>query len=179
MNSPPGRRRNIGILAHIDAGKTSMTERLLFLSGRIREAGDIESGTTTTDYLAVERERGITVKAAAARLDWRDARISLIDTPGHVDFGAEVERSLRALDGAVLLVCGVAGVQSRTETVFRALERRGAPRLAFLNKMDRKGASFTRVLGELRALAGPRALAVQLPWGEGESFHGVIDVLSL
>ena len=176
---PPSRRRNIGILAHIDAGKTSLTERLLYMAGRIREAGDIESGTTATDYLAVERERGITVKAAAARLEWRGTRVSLIDTPGHVDFGAEVERSLRALDGAVLLVCGVAGVQSRTETVYRALERRAASRLFFVNKMDRRGASFSRVLGELEELTGRRALAVCLPWGEGEAFRGVVDLVGL
>ena len=149
--------RDIGILAHIDAGKTSLTERLLYVAGRLRAPGEVDEGTTATDYLEVERERGITVKAAAARLAWSRAgpasgpgegrvgyRLNLIDTPGHVDFGSEVERSLRALDGAVVLLCAVAGVQSRTEHLYRACLRRGVPRIAFINKMDRRGASFER-----------------------------------
>jgi elongation factor G len=175
--------RNIGILAHIDAGKTSLTERLLYVSGHLREPGAVDSGTTATDYLAVERERGITVKAAAARLVWKaggeSLRLNLIDTPGHVDFGGEVERSLRAMDGAVFLLCGVAGVQSRTENLYRACLRRGSPRITFVNKMDRRGASFGRVLSDLRRILDPGAVAIQLPWGEGESFRGVVDLVEM
>jgi len=198
MSGPSPRPiRNIGILAHIDAGKTSLTERILFVSGRIRNAGDIDEGTTATDYLDVERERGITVKAAAAHLEWprraqaeggergtasegvAPLRINLIDTPGHVDFSSEVDRSLRALDGAVVLLCAVAGVQSRTETLFRACVRRGAARLAFVNKMDRRGASFRRAFDDLRRILEPRAVAIHLPWGEGESFRGVVDLVEM
>jgi elongation factor G len=192
--------RNIGILAHIDAGKTSLTERILYVSGRLRLAGDIDEGTTATDYLDVERERGITVKAAAAHLEWRRGaspneaspnaappagrdegalRINLIDTPGHVDFSSEVDRSLRALDGAVVLLCAVAGVQSRTETLFRACVRRGAARLAFVNKMDRKGASFRRAFDDLARILDPNAVAIHLPWGEGESFRGIVDLVEM
>jgi elongation factor G len=179
--------RDIGILAHIDAGKTSLTERLLFVSGRIRSPGDIDEGTTLTDYLDVERERGITVKAAAANLEWERMppgppvalRINLIDTPGHVDFSSEVGRSLRALDGAVVLVCAVAGVQSRTEALYRACARRGVARLAFVNKMDRRGASFDRALGDFVRMLDPGAVAIQIPWGEGEAFHGVVDLVDL
>ncbi len=196
--------RNIGILAHIDAGKTSLTERILYVSGRIRAPGDIDEGTTATDYLAVERERGITVKAAAAHLEWPLPeggeqggapngagggpiepgagdllRVNLIDTPGHVDFSSEVDRSLRALDGVVLLLCGVAGVQSRTETLFKACRRRGAARLCFVNKMDRKGASFKRAFEDMSRLLDPGAVAIAMPWGEGESFRGVIDLIGM
>jgi elongation factor G len=179
--------RDIGILAHIDAGKTSLTERILYVSGRIRSPGDIDLGTTATDYLEVERERGITVKAAAAHFEWerrlpgasRSYRVNLIDTPGHVDFSTEVGRSLHALDGAVVLVCAVAGVQSRTEALYRACARRGAARLAFVNKMDRRGASFERAYGEIASSLDPGALAIQLPWGEGEAFRGVVDLVDL
>jgi elongation factor G len=176
-NAPCLPLRDIGILAHIDAGKTSLTERLLFVSGRIRQAGDIDEGTTATDYLEVERERGITVKAAAANLEWKGIRVNLIDTPGHVDFSSEVGRSLHALDGAVVLVCAVAGVQSRTEALYRACARRGVARLAFVNKMDRRGASFDRAFGDIKRALDPAALAIQLPWGEGESFRGVVDLV--
>lgn len=178
--------RNIGILAHIDAGKTSLTERILYVSGRIRRPGSIDEGTATTDYLDVERERGITVKAAAAHLEWHTSaptessvRINLIDTPGHVDFASEVDRSLRALDGAVVLLCAVAGVQSRTETLFRACSRRGAAHLAFVNKMDRRGASFKRTFDDIVRVLDPRAVAIHLPWGEAESFHGLVDLVSM
>jgi elongation factor G len=170
--------RNFGIFAHIDAGKTSLTERILLLSGRIRAAGSVDEGTTATDYLAVERERGITVKAACVRLAWRGLTMNLIDTPGHVDFGAEVERSLRVLDGAVVALCGVAGVQSRTETILGHCQRRGLPLVAFVNKMDRRGASFERVFAEFSALA-PNAVALQIPWGEGPDFRGLVDLLSM
>jgi elongation factor G len=170
--------RNIGIFAHIDAGKTSLTERILYLAGRLRQPGTVDSGTTTTDYLKVERERGITVKAACVRLDWRGSPINLIDTPGHVDFGAEVERSMRVLDGLVIALCAVAGVQSRTEGILKTSSKRDLPRIAFVNKMDRKGASFVRASAELAEL-DPRALPVQLPLGEGSDFRGILDLASL
>ena len=171
--------RDIGILAHIDAGKTSLTERLLYVSGSIRSPGDIDRGTTVTDYLDVERERGITVKAAAAHFVWKGRRVNLIDTPGHVDFSSEVGRSLHALDGALVLVCAVAGVQSRTEALYRACSRRGVARLAFVNKMDRRGASFERAFGDIAGLLDAGAIATQLPWGEGESFRGVVDLVGM
>jgi elongation factor G len=175
--------RNIGILAHIDAGKTSITERLLYVTGRLRAPGAVDEGTTTTDFLAVERERGITVKAAAAHIGWRrsgaEFRINLIDTPGHVDFSSEVERSLRALDGAVVVLCAVAGVQSRTETLYLACRKRGAARLVFVNKMDRRGASFVRAADDLNRLLDDGAVPVQLPWGEGEAFRGVVDIVEM
>ena len=189
MYSPPPKPplRDIGILAHIDAGKTSLTERILFVSGRIRQAGDIDEGTTVTDFLAVERERGITVKAAAINFEWerrlpgeaRRYRVNLIDTPGHVDFSTEVKRSLHALDGAVVLVCAVAGVQSRTEALYRACVRRGVPRLAFVNKMDRRGASFARAKEDVASGLDPGTLAIQLPWGEGDAFRGVVDLVEM
>ncbi len=175
--------RNIGILAHIDAGKTSLTERLLYVTGRLRAPGAVDEGTTTTDFLAVERERGITVKAAAAHIGWRrsgaECRINLIDTPGHVDFSSEVERSLRALDGAIVVLCAVAGVQSRTETLYRACRKRGAGRLVFVNKMDRRGASFVRAVDDLKRILDEGAVPVQLPWGEGEAFRGVVDLVEM
>ena len=180
MNEPSHRAlRDIGILAHIDAGKTSLTERILFVSGRIRSPGDIDEGTTVTDYLAVERERGITIKAAAANLEWGPLRINLIDTPGHVDFSSEVGRSLRALDGAVVLICAVAGVQSRTEALYRTCARRGVARLAFVNKMDRRGASFERAIGDFVRILDPGAIAIQIPMGEGEAFHGIVDLVEM
>jgi elongation factor G len=191
-SSPISPLRDIGILAHIDAGKTSLTERILFVTGRIRSPGDIDDGTTVTDYLAVERERGITVKAAAINFMWErpsvagagggvasSYRVNLIDTPGHVDFSTEVRRSLHALDGAVVLVCAVAGVQSRTESLYRACVRRGAPRIVFVNKMDRRGASFERALGDVVSELDPDIVAIQLPWGEGESFRGVVDLVDM
>lgn len=170
--------RNMGIFAHIDAGKTSLTERILFLSGRRRVAGSVDEGTTATDFLGVERERGITVKAACVRIDWKGSSINLIDTPGHVDFGAEVERSMRVLDGAVLVLCGVAGVQARTEGILKAVTRRNLPRIAFVNKMDRKGASFERAVSELAEL-DRGAVPVQLPYGEGPDFKGILDLVSM
>ena len=170
--------RNMGIFAHIDAGKTSLTERILFLSGRRRVAGTVDEGTTATDFLRVERERGITVKAACVQIDWKASSINLIDTPGHVDFGAEVERSLRVLDGAVLVLCAVAGVQARTEGILKAAARRRLPRVAFVNKMDRRGASFERAVSELSGL-DRGAVPVQLPHGEGPDFAGILDLVSL
>ncbi len=171
--------RNIGILAHIDAGKTSLTERLLHVAGLRPIAGGVDEGTTATDYLAVERERGITVKAASVNLEWRGISVHLIDTPGHVDFGAEVDRSMRALDGAILAVCAVAGVQSRTEVLIGACRKTGLPRLVFVNKEDRRGADFSSVVEDLRSGPEPGILAVQMPWGEGENFRGIIDLVHM
>jgi elongation factor G len=155
--------RNIGFLAHIDAGKTSVTEAVLLAAGAIRAAGSVDQGSTETDWMDIERERGITINAAATHCAWGGARISILDTPGHVDFGAEVTRSLRILDGAVALLCGVAGVQAQTEAIWRSCDRAGLPRLAFINKLDRRGASFERVLRDMGRKLGCRALAIQYP----------------
>jgi len=180
MDSPQTRRiRTLGILAHIDAGKTSLTERLLYVSGRIRQAGAVDQGTTATDYLEIERERGITVKAAAVGLSWKGVDVRIVDTPGHVDFGGEVARSVRVLDSAIVLLCGVAGIQSRTEAIFKACESRSLPRIYFINKLDRRGASFDRVYSELRGSLDSRAIALQLPIGMGEGFSGLVDLVSM
>ena len=178
MTPIPTPLRNMGIFAHIDAGKTSLTERILFLSGRIRSAGEVDFGTTSTDYLRVERERGITVKAACVRLSWRETAINLIDTPGHVDFGSEVERSMRVLDGAVLALCAVAGVQSRTETIIKNCAKARLPLVCFVNKMDRRGASFESAFAEFASIC-PGAVRVQLPWGEGPDFRGLVDLVTM
>ncbi|MFZ2636067.1 MAG: GTP-binding protein [Rectinemataceae bacterium] len=171
--------RNIGILAHVDAGKTSLTERVLHVAGVRRDAGDVDSGDTVTDYLSVERSRGITVKAAAVRFDWGGFRFHLIDTPGHVDFGTEVDRAIRVLDGAVIAICAVSGVQARTEVVVKASAGRNLPRICFVNKMDRRGADFDRVVDELRSSLEPGAIAVQMPWFEGGVWRGVVDLLRM
>ena len=142
--------RNIGIVAHIDAGKTTTTERILFYTGKIHKHGDVHDGNTTTDFMVQERERGITIQSAAISCEWKGCAINIIDTPGHVDFTMEVERSLRVLDGAVCVFCAVGGVQPQSETVWRQADRYGVPRLAFVNKMDRMGADYQRVVGELR-----------------------------
>jgi elongation factor G len=171
--------RNVGILAHIDAGKTTLTERILFSTGRIRKLGDVDEGTTETDWMDIERERGITITAAATYCPWRDCRINIIDTPGHVDFTAEVERSLRVLDGAVVVVCAVAGVQSQTETIWRQCDKRRVPRLVFVNKLDRKGAGFDRIVKDLASSFRPCPLPVQLPVGAEAGFRGIIDLLAM
>ncbi|MCX7027961.1 MAG: GTP-binding protein [Spirochaetes bacterium] len=174
----PDHIRNIGVLAHVDAGKTSITERILYLAGLRREAGDVDKGTTATDYLSVERRHGITVKSAAVRFDWKGTAIRLIDTPGHVDFGIEVERALRILDGAVIALCAVSGVQARTEVIARACADRFLPRLYFVNKMDREGADFPGVVQHLRSDLEPKARAVQFPLYEGRKWVGIVDLLS-
>ena len=142
--------RNIGIVAHIDAGKTTTTERILFYTGKIHKHGDVHDGNTTTDFMIQEKERGITIQSAAISCAWKGCDINIIDTPGHVDFTMEVERSLRVLDGAVCVFCAVGGVQPQSETVWRQADRYGVPRLAFVNKMDRMGADFGRVVEEMR-----------------------------
>lgn len=168
--------RNIGILAHVDAGKTSITERILQLAGVKQEAGAVDEGTTSTDYLTVERAHGITIKSAAVRFIWNDRDIHLIDTPGHVDFGSEVDRALRILDGAVIALCAVSGVQARTETISLACRDRGLPRLYFINKMDRAGADFQGVLANLRERLEPAALPVQWPLFVGQKWAGYADL---
>lgn len=171
--------RNIGIVAHIDAGKTTTTERILFYTGKIHKHGDVHDGNTTTDFMIQERERGITIQSAAISCEWEGHAINIIDTPGHVDFTMEVERSLRVLDGAVCVFCAVGGVQPQSETVWRQADRYNVPRLAFINKMDRMGADFARVVGELRDKLHAPACPIELPIGKEEGFKGVIDLLEM
>ncbi|MEI7898974.1 MAG: elongation factor G [bacterium] len=171
--------RNIGIVAHIDAGKTTTTERILFLAGRTHRLGNVDEGNTVTDWMIQERERGITITSAAITCSWRDVRINLIDTPGHVDFTIEVERSLRVLDGAVGVFCAVGGVQPQSETVWRQADRYNVPRIAFINKMDRMGADFESCVCEIRAKLHANPVCVQLPIGQAETFGGVIDLLEM
>ena len=171
--------RNIGIVAHIDAGKTTTTERILFYTGKIHKHGDVHDGNTTTDFMIQERERGITIQSAAISCEWKGHSINIIDTPGHVDFTMEVERSLRVLDGAVCVFCAVGGVQPQSETVWRQADRYNVPRIAFVNKMDRMGADFQRVVSELRDKLKAPACPIELPIGREESFAGVIDLLEM
>jgi elongation factor G len=173
----PDSIRNIGIMAHIDAGKTTVTERILFYTGRLYRMGDVDHGTATMDWMPQERERGITITAAATTCSWRDCQINIIDTPGHVDFTVEVERSLRVLDGAVAVFCAVGGVQPQSETVWHQADRYGVPRIAFVNKMDRQGADFDMVLRMMRDRLGARPLPVFLPIGSGAAFEGIVSVI--
>jgi elongation factor G len=173
------RVRNVGVMAHIDAGKTTVTERILFFTGKNHKMGEVDDGEATMDWMEQERERGITITSAATTTYWRNVRTNIIDTPGHVDFTAEVERSLRVLDGTVALFCAVGGVQSQSETVWRQAEKYGVPRIAFVNKMDRTGADFARVVREIRDELGANALPVVLPIGAEESFRGVVDLLDM
>jgi elongation factor G len=168
--------RNIGIVAHIDAGKTTTTERILFYAGRTHRLGNVDEGNTVTDWMIQERERGITITSAAITCSWRDVQINLIDTPGHVDFTIEVERSLRVLDGAVGVFCAVGGVQPQSETVWRQADRYRVPRIAFINKMDRMGADFEACVAEIRTKLHADPVRVQLPVGQAETFEGVIDL---
>ena len=171
--------RNIGISAHIDSGKTTLSERILFYTGRIHRMEEVHGGGygATMDHMDLERERGITITSAATTVNWDGYGINLIDTPGHVDFTVEVERSLRVLDGAVLVLCAVGGVQSQSMTVDRQMKRYHVPRLAFINKMDRTGADPLRVCEQVREKLSCDAILMQLPIGAGESFQGVIDLL--
>jgi len=170
--------RNIGIMAHIDAGKTTTTERILFYAGRIHKMGEVHEGAATMDWMVQEKERGITITSAATTAQWRDHAINIIDTPGHVDFTVEVERSLRVLDGAVAVFDAVAGVEPQSETVWRQADRYGVPRIAFINKMDRIGADFYGSLHSIRTRLGARAVPVQLPIGAESSFQGYIDLVT-
>ena len=171
--------RNIGIIAHIDAGKTTVSERMLFFSGEIHKLGEVHEGTATMDWMEQERERGITITSAAITYEWLGRQVNLIDTPGHVDFTVEVERSLRVLDGAVGVFCAVGGVQPQSETVWRQANRYKVPRIAFVNKMDRAGADFARVVAEIRGTLKSNAVALQLPVGSAESFSGAIDLVAM
>ena len=179
MSSILSKVRNIGIVAHIDAGKTTTTERILFYTGKIHKHGDVHDGNTTTDFMIQERERGITIQSAAISCEWKGHSINIIDTPGHVDFTMEVERSLRVLDGAVCVFCAVGGVQPQSETVWRQADRYNVPRIAFVNKMDRMGADFQRVVSELRDKLKAPACPIELPVGREESFPGVVDLLEM
>ena len=170
--------RNIGIVAHIDAGKTTTTERILFYTGMVHKIGEVHDGAAVTDYMEQERERGITITSAAISTEWKGHRINIIDTPGHVDFTVEVERSLRVLDGMVGVLCAVAGVQPQSETVWRQANRYSVPRISFVNKMDRPGSNFRRAVKGISEKLGDNALAAQLPIGEGEDFIGIVDVIS-
>ena len=171
--------RNIGIMAHIDAGKTTTTERVLFYTGRTHKMGEVHDGAATMDWMAQEQERGITITSAATRCAWNDHVINIIDTPGHVDFTAEVERSLRVLDGAVAVFCAVGGVEPQSETVWRQAEKYGVPRLVFVNKMDRTGADFQRVVNEIRERLAANPLVLQLPIGAEENFAGMVDLVTM
>jgi len=176
---PLEKTRNIGIMAHIDAGKTTVTERVLFYSGRVHRVGEVHEGTATMDYMVQERERGITITSAATACEWKGHRVNIIDTPGHVDFTAEVERSLRVLDGAVAVFCAVAGVQPQSETVWRQADHYHVPRIAFVNKMDRVGADFARAVQTMRERLGAVAVPIQIPIGAEDRFHGVIDLVRM
>ena len=175
---PIGKIRNIGFIAHIDAGKTTVTERVLFNTGRIHRLGEVDDGTTAMDWMPQERERGITITAAATTAYWRDCKVNIIDTPGHVDFTAEVERSLRVLDGGIVVLDAVAGVQSQSETVWRQADTYNVPRICFVNKMDRVGASYERTIESVRRRLKANTVPVQLPIGEESEFHGVVDLIS-
>ncbi|MDR7482714.1 MAG: elongation factor G [Armatimonadota bacterium] len=171
--------RNIGIVAHIDAGKTTTTERILFYTGRVHRLGEVDEGSATMDFMVQERERGITITSAATTCHWRDHRINIIDTPGHVDFTVEVERSLRVLDGAVVLISAVEGVQPQSETVWRQADRYRVPRIIYINKMDRTGADFMRTVAMIRERLGAHPVPVQLPIGAEDDFQGVVDLIRM
>jgi elongation factor G len=171
--------RNIGIMAHIDAGKTTTTERILYYTGRVHRPGDVDDGATQMDYMEQERERGITITSAATTCSWRGCRINIIDTPGHVDFTAEVERSLRVLDGAVAVFCGVGGVEPQSETVWKQADRYGVPRIAFINKMDRLGADFEQAVQSMVDRLHAKPMPLNLPVGAEDKFRGVVDLLQM
>ncbi|MBA4399971.1 MAG: elongation factor G [Chloroflexi bacterium] len=178
-NFPLDKCRNIGIIAHIDAGKTTTTERILFYTGRTYRIGSVDDGTTVTDWMAQERERGITIVSAAVTAEWKGYQINVIDTPGHIDFTAEVQRSLRVLDGGVVIFDAVQGVEPQSETVWRQADRYLVPRICFVNKMDRTGASFERTIESIRSRLGANPVPMQLPIGEESGFRGVIDLLTM
>src|SRR5947199_2744756 len=176
---PLDRCRNIGIMAHIDAGKTTTTERILFYTGRTHRLGEVHEGTATMDWMEQEQERGITITSAATTCNWRDIRVNIIDTPGHVDFTAEVERSLRVLDGAVAVFDAVSGVQPQSETVWRQADKYGVPRIVFINKMDKMGADFEHAVDTIRKRLNAKPIAIQIPIGQEDKFKGVVDLLTM
>ena len=184
--TPLARYRNIGIMAHVDAGKTTTTERILFYTGVSRRLGEVDDGAAVMDWMEQEQERGITITSAATTCFWTgtsrrlpEHRINIIDTPGHIDFTIEVQRSLRVLDGAVAVFCSVGGVESQTETVWRQANKYGVPRVAFVNKMDRPGADFFRVLEQMRERLNAKPVAVQIPIGSEGEFEGVVDLVTM
>ncbi|MFB2967825.1 elongation factor G [Aerosakkonema sp. BLCC-F183] len=177
--APLERVRNIGIAAHIDAGKTTTTERILFYSGLVHKIGEVHEGTTVTDWMEQERERGITITAAAISTSWKDHKINIIDTPGHVDFTIEVERSMRVLDGVIAVFCSVGGVQPQSETVWRQADRYNVPRIVFVNKMDRTGANFYKVYDQIRDRVRANAIPIQLPIGAESEFQGIVDLVRM
>src|SRR3979490_1761463 len=174
---PRARTRNIGIMAHIDAGKTTTTERILYYTGKNYKIGEVHEGAATMDWMVQEQERGITITSAATTCFWKEHQINIIDTPGHVDFTVEVERSLRVLDGAVTVLDAVGGVEPQTETVWRQADRYGVPRIIFVNKMDRVAADFDMCLKIVRERMGTKAVPIQPPLGSGELFTGLIDLV--
>ena len=176
---PLEKTRNIGIMAHIDAGKTTTTERILFYTGRTHKLGETHEGAATMDWMEQEQERGITITSAATTAQWKGNRINIIDTPGHVDFTVEVERSLRVLDGAVTVLCAKGGVEPQSETVWRQAEKYGVPRMIFVNKMDIMGADFYRVVGMVKDRLKANAVPIQLPIGSEETFIGIIDLINM
>ena len=178
-DSPLDKLRNIGITAHIDAGKTTTTERILYYTGESHKIGEVHDGNTTTDYMDQERERGITITSAAVTCNWKDTRINIIDTPGHIDFNIEVNRSLRVLDGAIFIIEGVAGVQPQSETNWRLADRYNVPRIIFINKLDRTGADFYRAFATLKEKLDIVALPLQLPIGIEDKFLGVVDLVEM
>ena len=171
--------RNIGIMAHIDAGKTTTTERILYYTGRSHKIGEVHDGAATMDWMEQEQERGITITSAATTTHWKGKRINIIDTPGHVDFTVEVERSLRVLDSSVAVFCAVAGVQPQSETVWRQAVRYNVPRIAFVNKMDRTGANYFNVCRQIKERLGAHALIMQVPIGAEADFSGLVDLVTM
>ena len=176
---PLERTRNIGIMAHIDAGKTTTTERILFYTGRTHKIGEVHDGAATMDWMAQEQERGITITSAATTCIWRDHRINIIDTPGHVDFTVEVERSLRVLDGSVLVLAAKGGVQPQSETVWRQANKYKVPRMAYVNKMDVTGADFYDCVEQMKDRLGCHPVPIQLPIGKEDEFEGIVDLIKM
>src|SRR5579863_3094964 len=177
--TPLEKYRNIGIAAHIDAGKTTTTERILYYTGKSHKIGEVHDGAATMDFMEQEQERGITITSAATTCFWKDHRINIIDTPGHVDFTIEVERSMRVLDGAVAVFDAVAGVEPQSETVWRQADKYRVPRICFINKMDRVGANFTRTFEQITSKLGGNPVAIQLPIGAEDKFVGVVDLIGM
>ena len=173
------RTRNIGIMAHIDAGKTTTTERILFYTGKTHKIGETHEGTAAMDFMEQEQERGITITSAATTCFWKNTRINIIDTPGHVDFTVEVERSLRVLDGSVTVFCAKGGVEPQSETVWRQANKYSVPRMAYVNKMDIMGANFYRVVEQMKERLKANAIPIQLPIGAEDTFRGIIDLMNM
>ena len=171
--------RNFGIIAHIDSGKTTVSERILYYTGKSHKIGEVHEGAATMDWMKEEQERGITITAAATSVEWAGHYLNLIDTPGHVDFTAEVERSCRVLDGAVVVFCGVGGVQAQSETVWRQADKYHVPRMVFINKMDRTGADFFNVVGQIKDRLDGNPVVIQYPLGAGDELEGIIDLVEM